>query len=400
MAFPAVTYSFTNGTASDAGQVNTNFSDLISGFSDGTKDLNMSAGTFSGTVTMNGNVLLGNASGDDIQFNGSLATSIPIKVTRTYDIGSADLGLRIIYLGMNSTFTIALAAPSSGASADYALTLPPVVGGVGDMLYNTGSGTLLWKPSGIVVDAASGASGVTLSTTDEDVQVFSPTAAITVKLDNSFGAGRLLRIFNAGTGADDIITLTANDNATIRQIYPLTMAEVICNTTTPTTNTSWTGINKVTSGWLTFTMSITGASSNPSKASSPDIDQAAYMRDGKDMLIRYNYRHTSATGSAAGSGAYQFVIPDSKLIDTTGFTVNDSSATGQTVGAVSGFRTTVNAVEGHVFAGANSHLRLCLGNNDFTPTTIGSGYYDINSATWQVSFNARMPIASWADFSG
>lgn len=43
MAYPSVTYTFVNGTSNiiDAGEVNTNFSDLISGLSDGTKDLSV-----------------------------------------------------------------------------------------------------------------------------------------------------------------------------------------------------------------------------------------------------------------------------------------------------------------------------------------------------------------------
>ena len=44
MAYPSLTYTFTNGSGNiiDAGQVNTNFTDIINGISDGTKDLNVS----------------------------------------------------------------------------------------------------------------------------------------------------------------------------------------------------------------------------------------------------------------------------------------------------------------------------------------------------------------------
>ena len=56
MAFPSVTNTFTNGSSADAGEVNTNFTDIINGFSDGTKSLSMDAGTFAGAVTCNGAV--------------------------------------------------------------------------------------------------------------------------------------------------------------------------------------------------------------------------------------------------------------------------------------------------------------------------------------------------------
>lgn len=51
MAYPAVTNTFANSTTADATQVNKNFSDLVGGFSDGTKDLNMNLGTFAGALT-------------------------------------------------------------------------------------------------------------------------------------------------------------------------------------------------------------------------------------------------------------------------------------------------------------------------------------------------------------
>ena len=144
MAFPSVSFSFTNGTAADATQVNQNFSDLIAGLSDGTKNLSISAITAAGTATLNGNVLLGDASGDDIQFNGSMATNLVPKTQRTYAIGSADIGLSGLYLGMNSTHTILMQGPSSGASADYTLTWPATVGTAGQVMVNGGSGVLAW----------------------------------------------------------------------------------------------------------------------------------------------------------------------------------------------------------------------------------------------------------------
>ena len=76
-----------------------NFNDILNGVSDGTKDLSINALTLAGALTANGNVTLGNASGDDLTVTASLASSIPIKTNNSYDIGSATLGLRKLYLG-------------------------------------------------------------------------------------------------------------------------------------------------------------------------------------------------------------------------------------------------------------------------------------------------------------
>ncbi len=98
MASPSVTYSFSNGSTSDASQVNQNFTDLINGVTDGTKDLNISALTCAGTTTLNGHITLGSGSADDLTVNASLASSVPIKTTNSYDIGSSSLALRAVYL--------------------------------------------------------------------------------------------------------------------------------------------------------------------------------------------------------------------------------------------------------------------------------------------------------------
>lgn len=101
-----------------------NFSDLLNGVSDGTKDLSISALTVAGTATLNGHVNLGNSSADDLTITASLAATLPIKTNTSYDIGSATKGLQGIYLGASSTFTANVVAASHAASRVY--TIPDV----------------------------------------------------------------------------------------------------------------------------------------------------------------------------------------------------------------------------------------------------------------------------------
>jgi len=72
MASPSVTHTFVNGTASDATQVNTNFTDLVNGASDGSKDYSINALTLAGLLTANGSVVLGSDSVDTITHLGTL----------------------------------------------------------------------------------------------------------------------------------------------------------------------------------------------------------------------------------------------------------------------------------------------------------------------------------------
>jgi hypothetical protein len=97
MAYPSVTYSFTNGTTISAAEVNQNFTDLINGASDGTKDYNIGALTCAGTANLNGAVNLGNATSDDITITGYVASAIIPKTDNTYDLGTAALAWKDAY---------------------------------------------------------------------------------------------------------------------------------------------------------------------------------------------------------------------------------------------------------------------------------------------------------------
>ena len=153
MANISVTYSFTNSTTADADEVNQNFTDIINGTSDGTKDMSISALTVAGTATLNGNVNVGNASSDDLTVTASLASTIPIKTTNTYSIGSSTRGLVNVFLAAGATYTVALAA-ATGGSANWTFTLPNAAGTKGYVLQDQGSGTQAFVPLQTDIKAA------------------------------------------------------------------------------------------------------------------------------------------------------------------------------------------------------------------------------------------------------
>lgn len=145
MASPSVTYTFANSTTADATQVNTNFTDLINGMTDGTKDFSISALTCAGAATLNGNVTLGNSSGDDLTVTASLASSLSIKTTFSYDFGSATIGLKSLYLGSNDSAAKSVRLIAGAVGTSYTFTLP-TSGGTDDYVLKTnGSGTTSWR---------------------------------------------------------------------------------------------------------------------------------------------------------------------------------------------------------------------------------------------------------------
>ncbi len=142
MANPSYTYTLTNGTTADADQVMQNFNDILAGITDSTKDMSISALTVAGTATFNGNVSLGNSSGDDVSITGSIATHVPVKTTNAFDFGSSTLGFRSLYLGANSQTVRILA--SSSMSATWSLALPVNAGTNLYSLITNGSGVTTW----------------------------------------------------------------------------------------------------------------------------------------------------------------------------------------------------------------------------------------------------------------
>ena len=71
--------------------------------------------TASGATTLNGDVTLGDASGDDVTITGRIASHIVPKTNDTYDLGTSSLRWRTAYLGA-STLDLGGATISSDGS--------------------------------------------------------------------------------------------------------------------------------------------------------------------------------------------------------------------------------------------------------------------------------------------
>jgi hypothetical protein len=217
MPSPAVTHVFSNGTAADATQVNTNFSDLINGMTDGTKDFSINALTLAGTFTGNGNCTFGNASSDDITFTGSLASSIPIKTTNTPSIGSATLGLNTLYFG-NGTNSNTVALKGGVTSSSYTLTLPTTAGTSGHVMQTNGSGTTSWRNvagpgtiTNVSLAASVGSSALTISLKGADGNDPSSTNAVYASFRNSTAATGTFTERTATSG----VSLTISSGSTL-----------------------------------------------------------------------------------------------------------------------------------------------------------------------------------------
>jgi len=128
MAFPSYTYTFTNGSTADATQVNQNFTDILNGISDTTKDISVASVTAAGTATLNGNVTLGSSTSKTITFNGVMSSTLNIGTNNSYDIGTITTGgLRALYFSSGAaSFTTKVLGQSTAANV--IVTLPAATG--------------------------------------------------------------------------------------------------------------------------------------------------------------------------------------------------------------------------------------------------------------------------------
>src|SRR5690606_21055508 len=80
-------------------------------------------------------------------------------------------------------------------------------------------------------------------------------------------------------------------------------------------------------------MVVEAATTNPTKASSPSVDDAFWRRVGDSIQITYSYHQTNNTGAGAGSGTYIFKLPPGLNIDESKLLPVNSEFQLGTVGA-------------------------------------------------------------------
>jgi len=201
MASPSVTYTFSNGSSADASQVNTNFTDVINGITDGTKDINISALTCAGAVAMNGAVTLGNASGDAITVTGTMTvnTACSLDTAVTINDSGADVDFRV----EGDTDANLLMCDASANLVGIG-TATPTNGKLHVQHSSTGGSS---DGNQIAVFERNGSASVTIlcASNDQGGILFADT--------NDVNAGRITYTHNA-TAASETMVFTVNDTTT------------------------------------------------------------------------------------------------------------------------------------------------------------------------------------------
>lgn len=259
------------------------------------------------------------------------------------------------------------------------------------------TGTSAGTVTGIDGTATAKSANYTITDTDRIQTILATTGASNLTFDlptAADNANRVVILKKVDSGAGTAIfdgegaeTIDGRTTYTLHTQYD--WVAVQCNAT----GTAWNVIGGSSSTpWTSFTMSITGVTSNPTKGTA-SVDEARWRRVGDSMEITYNLTQTGA--GAAGSGGYLFAIPLSLTIDTTKLSVLTNAV--YAIGHAYAYNGT-NEVIGHV-SGYNS-TKLCIWYHSTITATalLGSANNSLANASQAIRFFTRVPITEFAHY--
>jgi len=253
MAYPSVTYSFTNGTTISATEVNQNFTDLINGASDGTKDYNISALSVAGAANLNGNVALGNATSDDVTVTGRIASAVVPKTDDTYDLGTSALAWKDAYFdGAVITDTISELTAAAGVTID-GLTIKD------SEVQNNGFPD---SPKGYTSVTSTGAFNVTKTGSSlYNVVVNAAGGSVTANLPNDVKAGYRVRFEVTLTNSTEANSFFTSPAIAEAQINGTGFVELMALVDNPSTAGNWK-VTDVEERSAALTATATGANTS------------------------------------------------------------------------------------------------------------------------------------------
>jgi hypothetical protein len=253
MAYPSVTYSFTNGTTISATEVNQNFTDLINGASDGTKDYNINALSVAGAANLNGNVALGNATSDDVTVTGRIASAVVPKTDDTYDLGTSALAWKDAYFdGAVITDTISELTAAAGVTID-GLTIKD------SEVQNNGFPD---SPKGYTSVTSTGAFNVTKTGSSlYNVVVNAAGGSVTANLPNDVKAGYRVRFEVTLTNSTEANSFFTSPAIAEAQINGTGFVELMALVDNPSVAGDWkvTDVEEIYGGGVLTLSPLTGA---------------------------------------------------------------------------------------------------------------------------------------------
>lgn len=156
-------------------------------------------------------------------------------------------------------------------------------------------------------------------------------------------------------------------------------------------------------------ISVEATTSNPTKSTTPTIDEYILSRRGEKAVININYYASSTTGSSAGSGDYIFKMPSgykikpdninfySTVEGTGNYEIRGATAVGTFIASNSAGS---EPIQGIVIPYNEDGFRLFAQRAaSASAAVVGNSYFALNDTGIQYSINIEVPIKGWSSNS-
>jgi len=150
--------------------------------------------------------------------------------------------------------------------------------------------------------------------------------------------------------------------------------------------------HKTETPWTSYSVTIGGSSSAPTKATTPVTDAAYWRRVGDSIQFRYDYKQ-NGTGGANGSGTYLFPIAG-LTADTAKITAATDGLMGNCGSACAGING--SNYTGYAFLYNSTNVAMMMLNEGNALAAVGSATFNLGSATAiTYSLLVTVPISNW-----
>lgn len=236
------------------------------------------------------------------------------------------------------------------------------------------------------------------ATTDDDV-ILCSGAAFTITLYAASGkTGRILTIKKTDSSLTNIITIDGNGTETIDGSLTTTLNTINETVVLVCDGTNWQILDRKTeTGWVDGgAITITATTTNPNKASSPDVDKVVWRRVGNSAEIIWRYKQSNTTGASSGSGTYLFALPSSLSVDTTLFPTSTATTESDLYATLVGYSGIGSDADTEYVGAMCLYDSTKVSMRSYTGFSFGSGHFALASFN-QLGFSLSIvvPISGW-----
>lgn len=230
----------------------------------------------------------------------------------------------------------------------------------------------------------------------DDVLVLS-AASFTETLFTAVGnTGKVLEIVHNGTSLTQVYTVDGAGAETIGGLTTFVLYTHGEKLRIVSDGANWVVLqHEAITPWASYSVVITGRTSNPTRPTVVDYEMARWRRIGSDLEFEFDYYAAALAGAAVGSGVYDYSLPTGVTADSGQKNISTNSNTGSSVGLASWFSSSQNRnFNGICTISTSTTIALNAGADGFPAGDQSDVFGPLNDTT-AIRIKATIPITGW-----